>query len=315
VVSQEPREAASLTKLAKEASAKAVEEKGAGFVAPEEVWATIIDMRDPRDPRIGSYQGDMPVYPASVVKLCYMVTAFDQIATGRLAYDEGLETDLYNMIVSSSNAATNAVLDRLANTGFGATLSGEAKDSFEHKRRVAARHMRQLGLEGLFPVNKTYDENVPFYGRDVAALGERAGDNYENSNMMTTNDTARLLYLISNGAVVSPEACDEMLEIMRRDEKKETTAFSKVVPEGGVLFSKSGSAGPCRHDAGIFVLPNGRSVIIVVFSKYRIPENAKSDGTPQVIERVAELVLEEMLKAEGELDNATRDRVPGSSNR
>lgn len=315
VISEEPRPVKSLSVLAKRVSQKAVEEKGAGFVKPEEVWTTILDLRDVRDPRIGSYQGDEPVYPASVVKLCYMVTAMDMVATGRLTYDKALRSDLYRMIVFSDNKATNAILDRIANTNFGPTLTGDAKESFEWKRRVSARHMSQLGLEGLFPINKTFDEDIPFYGRDVAALGDRAGDNYENSNMLTTDETARLLYLIWNRAVVSPEACEAMLKIMKRDGVKSRTYFSKIVPVGGTLYSKSGFAGPCRHDAGIFVLPNGRTVIIVCFSKFRIPKGAESDGPPPVIEHVAELALEELMKTDGELDNATRDRVPGQNNR
>jgi hypothetical protein len=187
-------------------------------------------------------------------------------------------------------------------------------ESFVQKRQIISRHMRQLGLQDIYAANKTFEQGIPFYGRDEMALGARSGDNYENSNMMTTADTARLLYLIRERAVVSPEACDEMMKHMRRGPKRDGTYFSKIVPEGVSLYSKSGAAGPARHDAGIFELPDGGAIIVVAFSKQRIPRGTRlEDGPPQVIERVAELVLEELRKSSGELDNATRDRVPGQS--
>jgi len=313
LVTAEPRESRELEALAEVLVEKAVEERGSGLVKRSEVWVTIIDARDPRDPRMGSYQGDELVYPASVAKLPYLVTAMDLVWTRRLVLDKPLKADLMRMIVDSDNVATNAVLDRISNTGYGPTLGPAAMESFVAKRQLTTRYMESLGFEDIKASNKTFSEEVPFYGRDVASLGDRKGDNYENSNMMSTDDTARLLYLIWNRSVVAPEACDRMLELMLRGEES-TTFFSSIVPEGVTLYSKDGYAGPCRHDAGIFVLPDGRPIIVVAFSKFRVPKKISAEP-PRVIERIAELALEELQKTPGELDNASRDRIPGSSNR
>lgn len=303
LVADEPRPSEDTADLARRASRQAVEERGDGMVAENEVWTTIIDFRDPRDPRIGSYQGTESVYPASVIKLCYMVAAFDQVYTQRLEMTADLRDDLYKMIVFSDNQATNRILDRLTNTAFGPELEGSAKTSFEVKRQTVTRYMQRLGLSGLWAANKTYDENVPLYGRDVQWLGKPEGDNYQRSNMMTTDDTARLLYLIWRHGVVDYDACEEMLALLRRGEESRTF-FKEAAPEGVTLYSKGGSTDLCRHDAGIFELPDGGAVIIVSFSKTR---NVR-DAPPQVIERVAEIIMREMMETDGELDQATADK-------
>ncbi len=306
LVVEEPRPSPTIDKLAAEATLRAVEELGGASVAGDDVWTTIIDCRDSRDIRIGSYQGTEPVYPASVIKLVYMLTVYDQHRTGLLEMTEELRKDLHDMIVYSDNFATNRILDRITNTYFGPDLAGEARTSFEMKRQTATRYMQKLGMDGLWATNKTYDTGIPLYGRDIQWLGEPAGDNFERSNSMTTNDTARLLYLIWRHGVVDYQACEEMLALMKRDEESRAF-FSEVVPEGATLYAKGGSTGLCRHDAGLFEFPNGDAVIIVSFSKTRGEER------PRVIERVAEIVLEEMRSTPGEWDQATADETPGAS--
>jgi hypothetical protein len=307
-VAAEPRFDPLLDRLAAEIAQLAVEERGAGATTTDEVWLTLIDLRDARDPRMGSWQGADPVYPASVVKLCYMVTAYDQQATGQLAIDGQLEEHLRLMIVRSNNVSTNAVLDAIANTRYGGDLDPPGLTAFRSKRAVSHRHMLALGLDGLYPVNKTFDEQTPFMGRDVQVLGERKGDNYEGSNMMTTGDTARLLYLLWRRALVSREASEAMLGLMRRGADSQTI-FSRMVPEGVTMYSKDGFAGPARHDAAIFELPEGGAIIVVAFSKFRLSREQRAAGerAPQVIERIAELALERLRAMPATLDQLPSD--------
>ncbi len=300
-VAQEPRPTVTLGNLAAEAGRRAVEEVGAGLVAPGDIWITIIDCRDPRDPRMGSLRGDAPVYPASVVKLCYMTAAFDQNRLGLLPLDHAMRGDLKRMIGVSDNKATNRILDRLANTSFGPELEGPAWDSFAHKRQIVERYFQSLGLGGLKVTNKTFDETIPLEGRDMQWLGPARGDHFERSNSMTTDDTARLLYLIWRRAVVDRPACEEMLHLMRRTGKSRTF-FSSIVPPGTTLYSKSGWTGLEYHDAGIFDLGEGRAVIVVAFSL--MGKSAAMKDQPKVIQRAGQIVLERLLAGPGELDNA-----------
>ncbi|MDK2973329.1 MAG: hypothetical protein PWP23_3084 [Candidatus Sumerlaeota bacterium] len=304
-VAQEPRRVPDLDAMVQAATLEAVAELGDGIVTPETIWATAIDCRDPRDPRIGSFRGTLPVYPASVIKLCYMVAAYDQNRTRGLPLDEATRGDLDRMIRVSSNAATARMVDRLSNTGFGPSLDETAMASFEHKRLTTYRLMQALGLDGLFAINKTYGTGVPLYGREVDTLGARAGGNFERSNKMTTDDTARLLYLIWRHALVDHAACEEMLDLMKRGEEYKTF-FSAVVPEGVTLYSKGGSTDVQRHDAGIFAYPDGTAIIVVVFSNHQ----SRDGKYPRVIQRTAELLLERIASTPAERDNATADPDP-----
>lgn len=303
-VVREPRESSWMTDIVSRAAAKGVAEIGGGKVAPEEVWATAIDCRDPWDPRMGSYQGDALVYPASVIKLCYMVAAFDQNRTRGLALDEEMRADLEIMIQESDNKATNRILERLTNTGLGPDLEGEALESFLRKRRLVTAYFEGIGLDGFRAESKTYEAGIRLEGREKTYLGAKAGDNFEQSNMMATDDTARLLYGIHRRAIVDAEACEEMLRLMHRTEAHPTN-FSKILPEGAVLHSKSGFAGPCRHDAGIIRLADGGAVILVVFTKTR---NVEGGGEwPKMVERVGELILADVLAQPALLDQATAE--------
>ena len=292
-VAAQPRPVPSLDAIASAAVAEAIAQVGDGKVNPAEVSLTIIDARDSHDPRIGAHLGNTRTFPASVVKLCYMVTAFDQIATGQIAMTEKLRGDLQTMIGVSSNVATSNILDLVTNTGFGPELPAEEFEAFAHKRRTVNRYMATLGLSSINACQKTFDAAVPFYGRDPQFLGPRAGDNYENSNMMTTDDTARLLYLIYRRAVVSRAACEHMLELMRRSEGRGTTVFSSIVPPGLQLYSKDGAVTmrgvSFLHDAGIFELPGQGSIIVVAFTRTRgadRPQPVAATAAALALERV-----------------------------
>lgn len=284
-VATEPVEDPELSAIVEAAARQAVETAGNGDVAIEEVWATVIDLRG-ASPRIGSWQGSEPVYPASVVKLCYLVAAHHQVSTGQLAMDAALREDLHAMITVSDNKATNRVLDRLTGTEFGETLSEEEFADFAHRRQEVHRYMSELGLPGLWATNKTFDEDIRLYGRDRQWLGARKGDNFERSNMMTTGETARLLYLIQQRAVVSPEACEEMLALMNR-KVQPATIFSEVIPTGATLYSKDGNTDICWHDAGIVELADGGTIIVVVFTKTRHEEGPR----PRVAEETCRALV------------------------
>lgn len=303
-VASEPRNVEWMDDLVRAASIRAASELGDDITVADEVYTTVIDLRDPRDPRMGSYQGDAAVYPASVVKTCFMVTAMDLVATGRLVLDEELDAELLAMMERSSNITTNSILDKIANTGYGPRLDDRALDSFRHKRHAVHRHMTAIGLPGLYAVMKTFADGTPLYGRDFQFLGRRMPDNYEFSNKMTTDDTARLFYLIHQRAVVSPAACEYMLHLMDRSPGRSGTPFRRVLPEGARLYSKSGSTGLDRHDAGIFVYPDGGAIVIASFTKVR---NRGQRPIPRVIERVAELILADLEEIPGALDQVTAE--------
>jgi len=310
LVAQEPRPVGYLDDLARESARRALEEEGQGYVAPGDIHVTVIDCRDLHDPRMGSFRGGESVYPASVVKMCYMVNAFDQNRLGRVELDREMWKDLRLMIGPSNNKATNRILDRLTNTTFGEKLEGRAWDSFAHKRREVARYFQELGLTGLWPANKTFDNDIRLYGRDVQWLGPRSGDHFQQSNSMTTDDTARLLYLIWRRAVVDPDACEDMLDLMHRTPSPDSAFFPSVIPEGATLYSKGGYTSLEHHDAGIFALDADHAVIVVVFT---VNHNVPGGKYLHVVRRAAQLVLDDVLAEPGVLDAVEEPQDAGST--
>lgn len=285
-----------LDALVAKALRQAVAEAGQGLVAEKETWATVIDCRGGGPGRFGGWQGSEPVYPASVVKLCYMLCAFAQMEAGSLADDAALRADLKLMIRPSDNKATNRIVDRLTGTETGPELPPAEMAAWEEKRLAVVRYLESVGLSGLYAANKTFDGSIPLMGRDKARLGGPKGDNFEKSNMLTTDGTARLLYLVWKHAVVSAKACDEMLELMHREVAGPKGTFRpESLPAGMKLHAKFGNTGICRHDAAIFEEPDGKGAIIaVVFTKAR---GAEESSFPAVVERTDQLLLEWMRAA------------------
>ena len=232
--------------------------------------------------RLGQYCGDQPIYPASVIKLPYAMAFFDWVEKGRLTATPELLEQLRLMIVDSSNPATGAILDALSGTESGPEILPEELKGFDEKRQVVNQYLRALGVDHINACQKTWDE-AP-YGRDTQYLGP----NYENRNSMTTNDTARLLYLLARGKVLSAAHREHLFGLMHRDYEHGTDPQSRRIgaglPPGSTLDSKAGWTSDTNHDAAMVTLPGGKRFILVVFTR-------TSYEHPEIVGYVAERVV------------------------
>ncbi len=159
---------------------------------------TLIDLRDVQHPVTASFRGNERVYPASVVKLFYLVAVHRWLEDKRLEQTDELKRAVRDMIVDSSNEATQYVVDVLTHTTGGFELPpGEMKD-WQNKRNVVNRYYSLLGYTNINTNQKTFCEDA--YGREKVSRGP----NGENRNKLTTDATARLLSEIVTGRAVSP---------------------------------------------------------------------------------------------------------------
>ncbi len=220
---------------------------------------------DTEHPVLGGYNMDTSFYPASVVKLAYAAALEHDFATGRLTRDPATMQDLASMLRVSSNAATNRILDRLSGTQSGPQLPPDELKVFAEKRQVVNHYLQQLGLKNINACQKTWD--VEPYGRDTQFLGEH----YENRNTMTAADTAKLVWLIKHGDLVSRPACDEILSFMQRrpGNQKDIQArrIGSGIPPESQLWSKAGWTDNTNHDAAYVIPPMGDAFVLVVFTK------------------------------------------------
>ena len=134
---------------------------------------SLLDLPTDGAPRLAHREGDVPVYPASVVKFVYLMAAYAWRDQGRLEIDSALDRQLNAMIHVSSNRATQHVLRRLTDTQPGPRLEPEAYAEFVERRHRVKDWLNELGVRDLHTVHPTYDGGGDLYGRDLQFLQDR----------------------------------------------------------------------------------------------------------------------------------------------
>lgn len=258
---------------------------------PEQMSATLIDLSDSAHIRIASVRGNSQIYPASVVKMFYMAALERQMEDGKITTSPELERGLKDMIVVSSNEATQYILDVLTDTSSGAELPQKQFDQWQFQRNRVNRFFTSMGYSNINVNQKTFCEDA--YGIEQQSRGYKG----KNRNMLTTDATARLLAEIVTGRMNTPARTSEMMALMSRDwtsssddPDSQAVAFSgKALADGKMtgtkLWSKAGWTNKARHDAAYIELPDGSKFVIVVFTEDHANEK---EPIPAVVGAVIE---------------------------
>lgn len=262
------QDAAELKQHLNDAVQAAIEKFKRSGLKEDQVAVTLSVLGEGTNVSTASYRGDMPIYPASVVKMFYLEAAHRWLEEGKLKDTPELRRAMKDMIVDSYNEATHYILDLLTGTTSGPELSPSAMAEWSEKRNAVNRYFSSRGFEKINCNQKPWCEGP--YGRDRIFVGEK----YTNRNMLTTDATARLLVEIAQGRGVSRDRSAQMLELMTRDPfspakdpDDQAHGFTgPAVPHGSKLWSKAGWTSQTRHDAAFVELPNGRKVVLVIFT-------------------------------------------------
>lgn len=260
---------------------------------PEELSVTVIDMTDQSSPVSAAYRGESPLYPASVVKMFYMAALHQQLEDGKVRLTPELERGLRDMIVDSSNEATQYILDVLTDTSSGAELPKKQFDKWQFKRNRVNRYFASMGYTNINVNQKTFCEDA--YGIEQQSRNYKG----QNRNMITTNASARLIAEIAAGRSVSEQRSRMMMELLKRDPfAPEKSANSQAVDfagkvlrdrklEGARLWSKAGWTSKSRHDAAYIELADGRKFAIAIFTENHANEvGILPEITGKVIDRL-----------------------------
>ncbi len=256
-----------LQALADRAARTALDRFAAAKLLPDQLALTLVDLRDPGRPLRASVRGDVLIYPASVIKLCYLAAAHRWMEDGRLADTPELRRAMKDMIVDSSNDATHYVIDLLTGTTSGPELpEAEIKAWFE-ARNAVTRYFASLGYAGVLAHKKPWGDGP--YGRESQAI--RLFE--PKRNMLTTDDAARLMVEMVTGKCVTAARSAEMMELLARDlapkdsdPDNQSKFTGPALPAGAKLWSKAGWTSQTRHDAAYIELPNGAKFVLVVFT-------------------------------------------------
>ncbi|HEX5602032.1 MAG TPA: serine hydrolase [Pyrinomonadaceae bacterium] len=254
-----------------------------------ELSVTLIDLRDPKRPVTASFRGNERVYPASVVKLFYLVATHRWLEDKKIEQTPELTRAVRDMIVDSSNEATQYVVDVLTHTTGGYELPPKEMEEWQNQRNAVNRYFSSLGYTNINVNQKTFCEDA--YGRERVSRGP----NGENRNKLTTDATARLLMEIVTGKIANAARTAAMMELLRReytgtsnDTDDQGSGFTGIAlqgREGFRLWSKAGWTSTTRHDVAYVEMPDGGKFVLATFTS-----NHSNDR--DIIPTVARVVIE-----------------------
>ena len=281
---------ASLQPLVDEAVNRTLEKFADKKLLTNQLAVTLVDLRDPAHPVQASSRGQEQIYPASVIKLFYLVAAHCWMEEGKLPETEELRRAMRDMIAHSYNEATGYVVDLLTGTTSGPELPPAELEEWVHKRNAVNRYFAALGYARINVNRKPWCEGP--YGREIQSVKIHQPN---HRNWLTTDATARLLTAIVTGQAVSATRSAEMLKLMERDPFAKSNdpddqahGFTgPAVPTGAKLWSKAGWTSETRHDAAYVELPDGAKFVLVTFTTDHANER-------EIIPSVARVVVEGM---------------------
>jgi hypothetical protein len=231
---------------------------------------TLIDLRDAQHPLSASFRGNERVYPASVVKLFYLVATHRWLEDKKIEDTPELKRAVRDMIVDSSNEATQYVVDVLTHTTGGYELPPKEMEEWQYQRDAMNRYFAGLGYTNINVNQKTFCEDA--YGRERVSRGP----NGENRNKLTTDATARLMMEIVTGKAANPARTAMMMELLKRDYTGTSSdnddqghGFTGIALKdvaGARLWSKAGWTSTTRHDVAYVELPDGRKFVLATFT-------------------------------------------------
>ncbi len=262
-----------------------------------------ITIIDAKTGKYAGYQQHKLRYPASVVKLFWMVYFYAQVEKGILSEAKFLHT-LSDSIKKSDNGAASIILDTVTNTKSGQYLAGKKYQNWLQKRLKTNKFFREAGFDQINVSHKTFP--IPsLLSPKGSDLRMRLTSSKLLRNQMTTQQVARILYEIYNRQSISPVFSQKMLNILTinaqtRYLKKNETKWNGFNPVKGFLSEslpsnvyfggKAGWTSTRRNDAAIITTPDGKAAyILVVFG-----EDRAYAGNLKIFPAISRFVLERM---------------------
>lgn len=281
--------ARSLQSLVDEAAREALEKFGGKKFDEKQLSVTLIDLRDPAHPAQASFRGNERVYPASVVKLFFLAATHRWLEDKKIEDTPELRRALKDMIVDSSNEATQYIVDVLSRATSGYELPPREMKKWQYQRDGVNRYFTSLGYTNINTNQKTFCEDA--YGREKVSRGP----NGENRNKLTTDATARLFMEIATGRAVNPARSAQMMALLKRDYSGKSsdvddqahgfTGLALQEVKGARLWSKAGWTSATRHDVAYIELPDGAKFVLAIFTADHANER-------EIIPTVAKVVIE-----------------------
>ena len=260
---------------------RAVKTVAAKGLSTQDLSISLIDLTAQTS---AGYQQDRLRYPASVIKLFWMVAAYGHIDRQNISPSDYLNSDIARMIQESDNDSASRVLDAITGAKSGSNLNQTNLQAWLNKRQKINNYFRSAGYENIninqkaYPINYLQLEEPQ--GRELQMRGEASNP---VRNQISTAQTARLIAEIISDRAISPEYSQKMRSLMNLDQqtRQETlnTAnspqfnpvlgfFSQSLPQDINIFHKAGWTSRERNEAAYITSKDGKvAYILVVFGE------------------------------------------------
>jgi len=210
--------------------------------------------------RRGSVEGDVLAYPASCVKLPFLVAAVHWCA-GQGRSPDCLDEHARPMIADSDNVATGLLVDTITGAANG-PAEGTDVEAWIERRRYTERVLESHGLlRGQRLLTKTYPTNSGEQPEGLERLAwERLG-----RNAMSADAAADLMLAVVSGTI-EPQATEYMRSLLRRHANSDHSALGAGLPADSLQENKVGTAFDTLQDIMYAELPGGRRLIVAAFT-------------------------------------------------
>lgn len=246
----------------------------------EKLSISLVDLNKAECCAYASYLGNKTRYPASTIKLFWMVELYSQYQAGMIPEESVLEEDIYKMIQDSNNESASRILDKISKTESGEALPKNKFDIWLAHRYSVNQFFEQAGYQNInisqkpFPIpylNLTHPE-----GRDLQIRQIHGSKAKPVRNYLTTYSVARLLFEIYNNQAITEQYSMKMKALLKRDlhpEAWQQKPYNSIagflgesLPVDTDFYSKMGWTFSNRNDAAIIATPDGKhKYILVVF--------------------------------------------------
>ena len=225
----------------------------------------LVDLSNPKAPRLAQVNGDTMMYGASLPKLMVLLAAFQGFADGTLKETPQLHRDLIEMIRRSDNLAASRVIGR-----------------------IGLRKIEALACDRRYRFYDPQKGGGIWLGGTYSHGGEQNPEPMTGlSHTATAYQLCRFYYLLAYGRLISPEGSRQMLKILAFPDLpgKFVSVLGKTVPLNH-LYRKSGEVRGFHADS-ILVWDTGwRRYILVAMI-----EDAGGEQILKELVPVAEQVL------------------------
>ncbi|ARV60393.1 hypothetical protein BZZ01_18730 [Nostocales cyanobacterium HT-58-2] len=262
-----------------------------------------ITLIDAKTNETAGYQQETPRYPASVVKMFWMVVLYSQIENSLWENEKDFAPYLAKMIQESDNEAASFIMDQVTGTRSESELKGEKFKVWQNKRQHVNRFFRQAGYKNISIAQKTFPIDY-IHLQEPEGSESQLLDNPKNWNRITTQHAARLLYEICYAKqAVSPQASQKMCGWLKRDLNPKAwrspdsydfnpvrTFFAESLPYKRVQFySKAGWTSFSRAETAMIVTEN-KTYILAIFAQ----DSAYADDI-EIFPKMSRLVYKRMI--------------------